>query len=69
LTIVAPLAALCLLLGVYPQPVLRTMEPDLRAVADIADRARARAAGAPTPVAHRMTNDEIPNDERRTNTE
>src|SRR5260370_28530983 len=42
-TILAPIAALCLLLGVYPQPVLRSMEPDLQVIADIADRARTRA--------------------------
>jgi NADH-quinone oxidoreductase subunit M len=42
-TILAPLAALCLLLGVYPQPVLNTIEPDVLVIADIADRARARA--------------------------
>jgi NADH:ubiquinone oxidoreductase subunit 4 (subunit M) len=42
-TILAPIAALCLALGVYPQPVLNTIEPDVRAIADIADRARSRA--------------------------
>lgn len=38
-----PIALLCVVLGVYPQPFLRTAEPDIRVVADIADRARARA--------------------------
>ena len=49
-TILAPIAILCLLLGVCPQPVLRTMEPDLKAIADIADRARARANPATASV-------------------
>jgi NADH-quinone oxidoreductase subunit M len=42
-TLLAPIAALCILLGVYPQPVLRTIEPDVLTVADIAGRARTRA--------------------------
>ncbi|GIW81125.1 MAG: NADH:ubiquinone oxidoreductase subunit M [Gemmatales bacterium] len=43
ISLIAPIAALCLLLGVYPQPVLRTMEPDVLTVANIAERARDRA--------------------------
>jgi NADH-quinone oxidoreductase subunit M len=42
LTTLVPLAALCILLGVYPQPILKTAEPDILTIADIADRARAR---------------------------
>jgi len=29
----APIAALCLLIGVFPQPVLRVMEPEIQAIA------------------------------------
>lgn len=39
----APLVVLCILLGVYPQPVIRTAERDLKVVADIVERARKRA--------------------------
>lgn len=42
LAIVVPICALCVLLGVYPQPVLRTAEPDVLTVVDIAQRARLR---------------------------
>lgn len=42
LAIIVPICALCVLLGVYPQPVLRTAEPDILTVADIANRARTR---------------------------
>jgi NADH-quinone oxidoreductase subunit M len=54
LTILVPIAVLCVFLGVYPQPILRTLQPDVLTVADIADRARARideARGGPRPVA------------------
>ena len=40
----APIAVLCLVLGVYPQPVLETARPDLETVSSIAGRARYRAA-------------------------
>jgi NADH-quinone oxidoreductase subunit M len=44
-----PIAALCVVMGVYPQPVLNASRPDLEVIADIAKRARdradARAAG------------------------
>jgi NADH-quinone oxidoreductase subunit M len=36
-------AALCLLLGVYPQPVIDTMKADVGVVADIGDNARRRS--------------------------
>jgi NADH-quinone oxidoreductase subunit M len=42
LTIV-PIAALCLLLGVYPQPVLDTSRRDLNVISDIAQKAKVRA--------------------------
>jgi NADH-quinone oxidoreductase subunit M len=42
LTTVVPIAVLCLVLGLYPQPFLRTAEHDIQTVADIADRARER---------------------------
>jgi NADH-quinone oxidoreductase subunit M len=38
-----PIMILCLVLGVYPQPVLDTSERDLRVVAEIQARARERA--------------------------
>lgn len=41
------LAALCLLLGLWPQPVIDTMKADVRALANIGDAARARVRGVP----------------------
>jgi NADH-quinone oxidoreductase subunit M len=41
------LVGLCLLLGLWPQPVLDTMRPDVRVLANIGDDARARARGVP----------------------
>jgi NADH-quinone oxidoreductase subunit M len=45
----APIALLCLVLGVYPQPVLNTAKADLDAVVKITDAARERAKN-PLPV-------------------
>ncbi len=42
----APIAALCLLIGMYPQPLLDSVRPDLRVVARIAHHARQRADAA-----------------------
>jgi NADH-quinone oxidoreductase subunit M len=39
----APIAALCLFLGVYPKPFLDTAKPELQFVARLADEARSRA--------------------------
>jgi len=39
----APIAALCLLLGMYPKPFLDTAKPELEFVARLADEARGRA--------------------------
>jgi NADH-quinone oxidoreductase subunit M len=47
LAIVVPIAALCLVLGLYPQPLLNTVAPDVQTVAFIADQARARAERRP----------------------
>ncbi len=41
---VAPLALVCVLIGFYPQPILRTMEPDVQTVARITSLARTRAS-------------------------
>jgi NADH-quinone oxidoreductase subunit M len=41
------LAALCLALGLWPQPVIDTMRPDVQVLANIGDAARARARGVP----------------------
>jgi NADH-quinone oxidoreductase subunit M len=41
----APIAGLCLLLGVYPQPVLDTSAPEIRAVSRALDEARERRSG------------------------
>jgi NADH-quinone oxidoreductase subunit M len=43
ISLLAPLLVLFVVLGVYPQPVLRTSEPDVQVIADIADAARFRA--------------------------
>jgi len=50
--LLAPIAVLCVVLGVYPQPFIKTAEGDLEIIADIAERARIRAVGsesAPAP--------------------
>jgi NADH-quinone oxidoreductase subunit M len=42
-----PIMAVCLLLGVYPQPAIDTAKPDLKVIADIlAERSRAGPAMA-----------------------
>jgi NADH-quinone oxidoreductase subunit M len=45
----APILALCLLLGVYPQPVIESMKPDVQVVANILENARPTVA--PQPIA------------------
>ena len=47
LAIIAPLAALCLILGCFPQPVLDTMKRDMDTLARIADDARRDHAPPP----------------------
>jgi NADH-quinone oxidoreductase subunit M len=42
----APIALACVILGVYPQPILDTAKPDLQTIVHIADRARQRAGQA-----------------------
>jgi NADH-quinone oxidoreductase subunit M len=42
LAALVPIAALCLLIGVYPQPILKTAERELEVVARITDAAAAR---------------------------
>lgn len=53
IALMAPILVLCIVLGVYPQPVLDASQRDLDVIADIADRARERAgmtvAEAPAP--------------------
>jgi len=41
-TALLPIAVLCLVLGVYPQPVLSSIKPEMKLVADIAGEARER---------------------------
>jgi NADH-quinone oxidoreductase subunit M len=45
---IVPIAALCVLIGVLPQPLIDTSKPDLKIVAAIMKDARARAEKAPT---------------------
>jgi NADH-quinone oxidoreductase subunit M len=52
LALLTPLAVLCVLIGVYPQPFLDAARPDLGIVADIAERARARAGAPPLTGEH-----------------
>jgi len=49
---IVPIAALCLLIGIYPNLLIKTSEPDVAVVADIAQRARVRA-GQPVPTPSR----------------
>ncbi len=46
LATILPIAGLCVLLGVWPQPVLDTIRADIGVVARIADQAKLRAASA-----------------------
>jgi NADH-quinone oxidoreductase subunit M len=41
------LAVLCLLLGLFPQPLIETMTQDVRILSNIGDAARVRAGGVP----------------------
>jgi NADH-quinone oxidoreductase subunit M len=41
---IVPIAILCVLLGVLPQPVIDSARPELKTVANILDRSRERAA-------------------------
>lgn len=43
---VVPIAILCVLIGVFPGPLIETARPDVETIALIADQARNRAAGA-----------------------
>jgi NADH-quinone oxidoreductase subunit M len=38
-----PIVILCVVIGVYPQPILRATQPDVDRIVDIANRARTRA--------------------------
>ena len=40
----APIMALCLLLGVYPQPILDSVKPDIDVVANILEGRKVRMA-------------------------
>jgi len=42
--LLVPLAILCVAIGIYPQPILATTRRDADTLADIAQRARVRAA-------------------------
>jgi NADH-quinone oxidoreductase subunit M len=44
LGIIVPIALLCVLIGVYPQPILDTSQRDIDVIVNIADRARERSA-------------------------
>jgi NADH-quinone oxidoreductase subunit M len=41
--LIVPIMALCLLIGIYPQPILKSMRADVDTIAYIADLARSRA--------------------------
>jgi NADH-quinone oxidoreductase subunit M len=42
--LLAPIAILCVVIGVYPQPILSASQPDVDRVVEIANRARQRPA-------------------------
>jgi NADH-quinone oxidoreductase subunit M len=56
LTALVPIALVCLVIGVYPQPVLDTVRRDVDVVARIADKAMARAGTAAKEPASRVEN-------------
>ncbi|MBY0230877.1 MAG: NADH-quinone oxidoreductase subunit M, partial [Gemmataceae bacterium] len=43
--LLVPLAALCVVIGFYPAPILDSVEPDLKRVVSMVDKAKSRAAG------------------------
>jgi NADH-quinone oxidoreductase subunit M len=47
---IAPIAALCLLLGLYPKPFLDSIRPEVQFVAGLADEARERGTTPEKPV-------------------
>src|SRR5207249_9527510 len=47
---ITPIAVLCLVLGVYPQPVLDSAKPELDTVVQITSRARERAKQSSTTI-------------------
>lgn len=49
----APIMALCLLIGIWPQPMLNSMKPDVDVVANILSN-RKEAANQPTPVTENL---------------
>lgn len=49
--LLAPLALLCVVLGVHPAPIFRTAEPDIARITQLTDRARERAGQLPAPAA------------------
>jgi NADH-quinone oxidoreductase subunit M len=49
LVIVVPIAALCVVIGVYPQPMLDTVKPDVAVIERIARRAEERQSPPGTP--------------------
>jgi NADH:ubiquinone oxidoreductase subunit 4 (subunit M) len=51
LAALVPLAAICIAIGVYPQPLLDAARRDVGVVADLVDRARGRATRQPGAVA------------------
>jgi NADH-quinone oxidoreductase subunit M len=51
IAIMAPIMGLCLLLGVYPQPILNSMKPDVEVVARILEERKGKQDPPPTPVA------------------
>jgi NADH-quinone oxidoreductase subunit M len=48
-----PIVVFCIAIGVYPQPMLQTMEPDVNVIEDIAKRARQRQSETKPAVAAR----------------
>jgi len=52
----APIVALCFLLGIYPQPILNASKHDIDVVANIV-QARMKADAAPEPAAGIMPAD------------
>lgn len=54
---IVPLAVLCLVIGLYPQPILKTIKPDIAIISNITDKARERANPV-NPVAHKTVQSE-----------
>src|SRR5690606_607495 len=56
IAVLAPLAVLCVVLGIYPTPILRTLEPPVNQTVELVQAAAAGARSAPGGLARTDVN-------------